>query len=199
MVQLRDGGRYRLRNGRVITLSTRTDVYPWVGSNGETYTESGSYSVMSDENNMDIIAEVPEEKEEPMDMVWVLGKYYTASNGCKARCLCIHDGYAFMHVDDNRGPREAHYIACTDGRCKNGDTAYDITGPWVEPLKIKWEMVPGAFYKMIINDNDGVQIIGDGGMWQYVTNLWMDHIANGWSGHLGETNYRDGRIERSKP
>jgi len=191
--QLRDGGRYELRNGDIITIKSADVKYPWKADNGAVYANNGAFNIRR-ECDLDIIAEVPEEKEEPMDWTFEVGKFYNLG-GRKARCI-VCDKYeqnkalfAFCYVDD-------HSIGAY------GKDNIDMAriGPWVEPLAIKWDSVPPCYdYVRFIGGSNWIAGIVHGKLDnESITIAWANHIAPGWRDHVGETHYREGRVGKSK-
>lgn len=64
-LQLREGGRYRRRDGAVVTVTTRfapDSKWPWMGYDGETRTNDGAMWQSGDghEHLLDLIEELPD-------------------------------------------------------------------------------------------------------------------------------------------
>lgn len=197
MVQLHDGGRYRLRNGHCIVVNS-CNRFPYVFEAVvpcgvlTSWTSNGLNCVCGTESNFDIIAEVTEEKENAMDFIIEVGKFYISELGNKWEVIAIHSNVAFIANDSGHG------LIYVDKKTFIGSPHLKITGYWIEPLAIKWEMIALHYDYIRITCLGMVATCCTTGIECELYNYQADHIATGWCDHIGETHWRDGRVERSK-
>ena len=125
-----------------------------------------------------------------MDFTIEVGKFYRCKYGNKWECIAIHANVAFMAMD----AKHHCMIFCRNkGFLGDGNT---IIGQWIDPLAIKCGMVPDEYDRIEILSADCRKAMSNIRS-EYITERWLDHIAPNWRYYIGETHYRDGRVEKA--